>query len=160
MEKYNLNEKVHIVHCNKVIKCKVIEITKNASGVKYQLLDENVFGKHEYLRLESEVFKNEEEANNYIRKLHYQEKVSEMNIEICDYQKWVSSLDLAIQKHKNCKTDIKITLMSNETNSSDEVIFNVTNTGSKQLLENIRKYNKEELDKRVKELEEFKNGKN
>lgn len=160
MEKYSLNKEVYIVHCNKVIKCKVIEITKNASGVKYQLLDENVFGKHEYLRLEPEVFQNEEEANNYIRKLHYQEKVSEMNIEICDYQEWVSNLDLAIQKHENCKTNMKITLISNETNTSDEVIFSVTNTGSKLLLENIRKYFKEELDKRVKELEEFKNSKN
>lgn len=156
MEKYGLNEEVYIVHYNKVIKCKVIEITKNASGVKYQLLVENV----RYLRLEPEVFKNEEEANNYIRKLHYEEKVNEMNIEICNYQEWVSNLDLAIQKHENCQTNMKITLMTNETNSSDKVIFSVTNTGSKQLLENIRKYFKEELDRREKELEEFKNGKN
>lgn len=159
MEKYNLNEEVYIVHYKKIIKCKVIEITKNANGITYQLLAENAFEKVKYLRLEPEVFKNVEEANNYIRKLYYEEKVDEMNIEICNYQEWVSSLDLAIQKHEYCETNMKITLMTHETNSSDEVIFSVTNTGSKKLLENIRKYFKEELDRREKELEEFKNGK-
>lgn len=153
MEKYSINEKVYIVYCDKIIKCKVTEIIKNASGVTYGLLGED---KIEYLRVESTVYKNTEEANNFIRKCEYNHKINTINIEICDYQKWVSSLDIAIQKYENCKTDIKITLISNETNSSDKVIFSVTSTRSKKLLENIREYFKEQLNKREKELEEFK----
>lgn len=153
IEKYNINEEVYIVYCDEIIKCKVTEITKNASGVTYRLLGED---KIEYLRVESTVYKNTEEANNFIRKCEYNRKINTMNIEICDYQKWVSSLDMAIQKYENCKTDIKITLISNETNSSDKKLFGVTNTGSKQLLEYIRKYYKEQLDIRVKELDKFK----
>lgn len=153
MEKYNINEEVYIVYCDKIIKCKVTEITKNASGVTYRLLGED---KIDYLRVESTVYKNTEEANNYIRKLHHIEKINKMNIKICDYQDWVSNLDFAIQHYENCETNIKITLPSNQTNKGDEILFAVTNRGSKVLLENIKKYFKEELDRREKELEEFK----
>ena len=156
IEKYNINEEVYIVYDLKIVKCRVIEITKNSSSIKYQLLGED---KVEYLRFESAVYKDKEEANNYIIECEYNRKINTMNIEISDYQGWVSDLDFAIQNHKNCNTDMKITLISNQTNGEDKVIFSVTNTGSKQLLENIRKYFKEELDKRVKELEEFKNAK-
>lgn len=154
MEKYNINDEVYIVYCDKIIKCKVTEITKNASGVTYRLLGED---KIEYLRVESTVYKNTEEADHYIKECLYNRKVNMMEFEISNYQKWVSELDFAIKNHDRCETIMKTVLISSETNGNDKAtIFAVNNQGSKKLLDYIRKYFKEELDRREKELEEFK----
>lgn len=71
-------------------------------------------------------------------------------------KKWVSELDFAIKNHDRCETIMKTVLLSNETNGNDTTVFAVNNQGSKKLLDYIRKYFKEELDRREKELEEFK----
>lgn len=154
MEKYNINDEVYIVYCDKIIKCKVTEITKNINDIKYKLLGEN---KEEYINSESTVYKNTEEADHYIKECLYNRKVNMMEFEISNYQKWVSELDFAIKNHDRCETIMKTVLISSETNGNDKAtIFAVNNQGSKKLLDYIRKYFKEELDRREKELEEFK----
>ena len=154
IEKYNINDEVYIVlYDSKIIKCKVIEITKNAQYIKYQLLGED---KNEYVNTEQTVFRDIDEANNYIKQCEYNNKINTMESEIVEYQNWVSILDYALKNYNNCRTIIETDLISNQTNESDKTIFSVTNTGSKQLLEYIRKYYKEQLDIRVKELDEFK----
>ena len=154
IEKYNINDEVYIVTYDlKIIKCKVIEITKNAQYIKYQLLGED---KNEYINSEQNVFRDIDEANNYIKQCEYNNKINTIESKIVEYQNWVSNLDYALKNYNNCRTIIETYLISNHTNESDKKIFGVTNTGSKQLLEYIRKYYKEQLDIRVKELDEFK----
>lgn len=147
--KYDVEDIVYIADCNKAIECKIVEITKTVMSVTYKLVTNDF---HEYKRPESEVFKNLEEVNEWISKSKLRFQIDDLNCKISEYQDWISELDYAIQNHENCETDMTIRLLSNQTNSKDKTIFSVTNSGSKILLEYIKKYFKEEFDKREKEL--------
>ena len=151
--KYDIEDIVYISDCNKVIECEIIEITKTSMSITYKLKSKDF---HIYCRPEHEVFKNIEKVNEWINKLNLKLQIDTLNNAISKYQGWVSNLDFAIQHYESCETNIKINLQSNKTNEGNVTLFAVTNRNSKTLLENIRKYFKEELDRREKELEEFK----
>jgi hypothetical protein len=147
--KYDVEDIVYISDCNKVVECKIIEITKTIMSTTYKLKSKDF---HTYCRPEHEVFESVEKANEWINKLNLRLQINTLESKVCDYQRWVSDLDFAIQHYEECETNIEIHLPSNQTNKEDEILFAVTSTRSKTLLENIRKYFKEEFDKREKEL--------
>lgn len=151
--KYDIDNIVYISDTNKVIECKIIEITKTSMSITYKLKSKDF---HTYCKQEHEVFENIEKANEWINKVNLKLQIDTLKNKISDYQDWVSDLDFAIQHYEECETDIEIHLQSNQTNGREKKLFAVTNRSSKTLLENIKKYFKEELNKREKELEKLK----
>lgn len=147
--KYDVEDTVYILDYNRVVECKIIEITKSIMSITYKLVTNNFI---EYKRPESEVFKNEEEANKWASKLKLKSQINDLNCEISEYKDWISELDYAIQNYENCETDMTIRLLSNQTNGKDEIIFAVKNSGSKTLLECIKKYFEGVFNKKEKEL--------
>lgn len=150
--KYDIEDIVYILDVNKVVECKIIEITKTIMSITYKLKSKDF---HTYCRPEHEVFESVEKANEWIDKLNLRRQIDNLKNEISDYQDWVSDLDFAIQHYEECETDIEIHLQSNQTNGREKKLFAVTNKGSKTLLENIKKYFKEEFDKREEKLGEL-----
>jgi len=151
--KYDIENIVYISDTGKVVECEIIEITKNIMSITYKLKSKDF---HIYCRPEHEVFESVEKANEWINKLHSRLKIDALKDELLEYQNWLSDLDYAIQYYESCETDIKIRLQSNQTNEGDKILFSVTNRNTKKLLENIRKYFKEEFDKRELKLQRLK----
>lgn len=155
-QKYNIDDVVYIAFWNNVIECIVKEIHITDSNINYKLQNKQK-SIDVYLRNEDEIFETYDETMKFIQKRNLANKINDEESKAAEYRGWVSDLDYAINNYESCKTDISIIMQSNQTNGEDKRLFGVTNTGSKTLLEYIKKYFKEELDKRESELKKLKN---
>lgn len=154
-QKYNIGDIVYIAFWDHIIECKVKEI--HITSYIYYIVEEKKNLINLYNRREEEIFKTYDEAKKFIEKRNLIDKIDNKEKDAIKYKNWVNELDFAIQNYTLCKTDICIKQYSTSTNGEDKTLFNVTNDGSKTILEYIKKYFKEELDKRELELKKLKN---
>lgn len=156
LPKYSIDDVVYIAFWNNVMECIVKEIHITDSNINYKLQNKQK-SIDVYLRNEDEIFETYDETIKFIQKRNLVDKIDNKEQDVIKYKNWVNELDFAIQNYTLCKTDICIKQYSSLTNGEDKILFNVTNEGSKIILEYIKKYFKEELDKRELELKKLKN---
>lgn len=153
--KFKIGDIVYIIEdSNHIIQSIITQITITVDNIKYRLCDVNK--KSIYIRMEDEIFTSVSNADEYIFKHNLDKEIAKLENKTNDYRGWVANLDFAINNYERCETNIEIILKPTSTNEGDRRIFAVTNTGSKILLEYIKKYFKEILDKKEKELEKLK----
>lgn len=153
--KYYIDENVYITNAGNIIEGIVKEIHITETYIIYKIRDKQ---KDYYLfnMEEDEVFKTKEDVQKFIQKRDLISKIDQIEGKILDYQEWVSQLDKAIRNYESCETHITVKLLSNQTNGKDEKLISVINTSSKNLLEYLQKYYKEELEERENILEKLK----
>ena len=153
--KYTIDDVVYIAFWDNVIECIVKEIHITDSNTSYKLQNKQK-SIDVYLRNEDEVFETIDKAEKFIQKRNLIDRINNEESKVAEYRGWVSELDYAINNHELCKIDISIIMQSNQTNGEDKALFNVTNTGSKTLLQYIKKYYEETLKSIEDTIEELK----
>lgn len=154
--KYTIDDVVYIAFWNNVIECIVKEIHITDSYINYKLQNKQK-SIDVYLRNEDKVFETIDQAEKFIQKRNLIDRINNEESKVAEYRGWVLDLDYAIENYNNCRIEIKINLVSNQTNDGeDKKLFGVTNTGSKTLLQYIKKYYEETLKSIEDTIEELK----